>query len=58
MCAYHLTCVFVYPEMDYLDFSEEEIEQQLAALGYQNIPKERLREFKRGGMYSPIVTHA
>ncbi|XP_055039949.2 centriolar and ciliogenesis-associated protein HYSL1 [Misgurnus anguillicaudatus] len=33
--------------MDYLDFSEEEIEQQLAALGYQNIPKERLREFKQ-----------
>ncbi|KAJ4944428.1 hypothetical protein JOQ06_012972 [Pogonophryne albipinna] len=33
--------------MDYLDFSEEEIQQQLAALGYKNIPKHRLREFKQ-----------
>ncbi|RXN10742.1 hydrolethalus syndrome 1-like protein [Labeo rohita] len=33
--------------MESLDFSEEEIQQQLAALGYKNIPKERLREFKR-----------
>ncbi|XP_066504443.1 centriolar and ciliogenesis-associated protein HYSL1 isoform X2 [Hoplias malabaricus] len=33
--------------MENLDFSEEEIEQQLAALGYTNIPEERLREFKR-----------
>lgn len=36
--------------MESLDFSEEEIQQQLAALGYRNIPKERLREFKRGGV--------
>ncbi|XP_073681668.1 uncharacterized protein hyls1 [Garra rufa] len=33
--------------MESLDFSEEEIQQQLSALGYRNIPKERLREFKR-----------
>ncbi|KAK5925960.1 hypothetical protein CgunFtcFv8_021573 [Champsocephalus gunnari] len=33
--------------MDHLDFSEEEIQQQLAALGYKNIPKHRLREFKQ-----------
>ncbi|XP_056590198.1 centriolar and ciliogenesis-associated protein HYSL1 isoform X2 [Triplophysa dalaica] len=33
--------------MDHLDFSEEEIQQQLSALGYNNIPKQRLREFKR-----------
>lgn len=33
--------------MEYLDFSEEEIQQQLEALGYTNIPKHRLREFKR-----------
>ncbi|ROL44781.1 Hydrolethalus syndrome protein 1 [Anabarilius grahami] len=33
--------------MESLDFSEEEIQQQLAALGYSNIPKQRLREFKR-----------
>ncbi|KAM9770835.1 centriolar and ciliogenesis-associated protein HYLS1 isoform 1-T3 [Menidia menidia] len=33
--------------MDSLDFSEEEIQEQLAALGYKNIPKHRLIEFKR-----------
>ena len=37
--------------MENLDFSEEEVEQQLAALGYANITKERLREFKRGGLF-------
>ncbi|KAK3533538.1 hypothetical protein QTP70_023316 [Hemibagrus guttatus] len=34
-------------EMEDLDFSEEEIQEQLAALGYGNIPKQRLHEFKR-----------
>lgn len=34
--------------MDNLDFSEEEIQEQLALLGYKNIPKHRLREFKQG----------
>lgn len=33
--------------MDLLDFSEEEIEEQLALLGYKNIPKHRLLEFKQ-----------
>ncbi|XP_031155768.1 hydrolethalus syndrome protein 1 homolog isoform X4 [Sander lucioperca] len=33
--------------MDSLDFSEEEIHEQLVALGYKNIPKHRLREFKQ-----------
>ncbi|KAG1933458.1 hydrolethalus syndrome protein [Pimephales promelas] len=33
--------------MESLDYSEEEIQLQLAALGYSNISKERLREFKR-----------
>lgn len=33
--------------MENLDFSEEEIQEQLAILGYKNIPKHRLREFKR-----------
>ncbi|XP_062869029.1 centriolar and ciliogenesis-associated protein HYSL1 [Trichomycterus rosablanca] len=33
--------------MESLDFSEEEIQEQLVALGYNNIPKQRLQEFKR-----------
>ncbi|XP_070771689.1 centriolar and ciliogenesis-associated protein HYLS1 isoform X2 [Enoplosus armatus] len=33
--------------MDNLDFSEEEIQEQLAILGYKNIPKHRLCEFKQ-----------
>ncbi|TKS68685.1 hypothetical protein D9C73_002748 [Collichthys lucidus] len=33
--------------MDNLDFSEEEIQEQLALLGYKNIPKHRLHEFKQ-----------
>uniref|UniRef100_A0A3P9IJ02 Si:dkey-23f9.4 n=1 Tax=Oryzias latipes TaxID=8090 RepID=A0A3P9IJ02_ORYLA len=33
--------------MDCMDFSEEEIREQLALLGYRNIPKHRLQEFKR-----------
>ncbi|XP_067353778.1 centriolar and ciliogenesis-associated protein HYLS1 [Channa argus] len=33
--------------MENLDFSEEEIQEQLAILGYKNIPKHRLREFKQ-----------
>uniref|UniRef100_A0A3B3BV89 HYLS1 centriolar and ciliogenesis associated n=1 Tax=Oryzias melastigma TaxID=30732 RepID=A0A3B3BV89_ORYME len=34
--------------MDHLDFSEKEIRQQLAVLGYRNIPKHKLLEFKKG----------
>ncbi|KAF7654949.1 hypothetical protein LDENG_00063030 [Lucifuga dentata] len=33
--------------MDSLDFSEDEIQEQLAILGYKNIAKHRLQEFKR-----------
>lgn len=33
--------------MDNLDFSEDEIREQLAILGYKNIPKHRLLEFKQ-----------
>ncbi|XP_036386036.1 hydrolethalus syndrome protein 1 homolog isoform X2 [Megalops cyprinoides] len=33
--------------MDGVDFSEDEIEHHLATLGYMNIPKRRLREFKQ-----------
>ncbi|XP_029950900.1 hydrolethalus syndrome protein 1 homolog [Salarias fasciatus] len=33
--------------MDPLDFSEEEIQQQLLLLGYKNVPKARLLELKR-----------
>ncbi|XP_053272031.1 centriolar and ciliogenesis-associated protein HYSL1 isoform X1 [Pleuronectes platessa] len=33
--------------MDALDFTEEEIQEQLAILGYRNIPKHRLHEFKQ-----------
>ncbi|KAJ8264694.1 hypothetical protein GJAV_G00152680 [Gymnothorax javanicus] len=33
--------------METLDFSEDEIERQLEVLGYTNIPKRRLREFKQ-----------
>ncbi|XP_015218752.1 centriolar and ciliogenesis-associated protein HYLS1 isoform X1 [Lepisosteus oculatus] len=33
--------------MEDIDFTEDEIEQQLAVLGYSNIPRHRLREFKQ-----------
>uniref|UniRef100_A0A8C8JPC3 Centriolar and ciliogenesis-associated protein HYLS1 C-terminal domain-containing protein n=1 Tax=Oncorhynchus tshawytscha TaxID=74940 RepID=A0A8C8JPC3_ONCTS len=33
--------------MERLDFSEDEIQHQLEALGYSNIPRHRLHEFKR-----------
>ncbi|XP_074555381.1 centriolar and ciliogenesis-associated protein HYLS1 [Halichoeres trimaculatus] len=33
--------------MDHLDFTEEEIREQLALLGYKNIPTHRLLEFKQ-----------
>lgn len=33
--------------MEKLDFSEDEIQHQLEALGYNNIPRHRLHEFKR-----------
>lgn len=39
--------------MDNLDFTEDEIQDQLLLLGYENIPKHRLSEFKKGsfGLY-------
>ncbi|XP_051939322.1 centriolar and ciliogenesis-associated protein HYLS1 [Hippocampus zosterae] len=51
--------------MDNLDFSEEEIQQQLALLGYADVPDHRLREFKRdldrliqngGGPNAPVMS--
>ncbi|KAM9314026.1 centriolar and ciliogenesis-associated protein HYLS1 [Pholidichthys leucotaenia] len=49
--------------MDNLDFSEEEIEEQLAILGYRNIPKHRLVQFKqdlnkliRRGQYKTLIS--
>ena len=34
--------------MDDLDFTEEEIKEQLENLGYTNVSDARLKEFKRG----------
>lgn len=34
--------------MDNLAFTEDEIQDQLVLLGYENIPKHRLSEFKKG----------
>lgn len=39
--------------MDNFDFTEEEIEEQLALLGYNNIPKHRLSAFKKGQLNPP-----
>lgn len=33
-----------------LDFTEDEIQEQLVLLGYRNIPKQRLSSFKKGGV--------
>ncbi len=34
--------------MDELDFTEEEIREQLEKLGYHDVSESRLREFKKG----------
>lgn len=34
-----------------IEFSEEEIQDELARLGYRNVPEEKLREFKKGKLY-------
>ena len=34
--------------MESLEFSEEEIRNQLAALGYFNVSEERMKQFRRG----------
>ena len=36
--------------MDEFDFTDEEIRDQLENLGYHNIPKDRLQQFKKGNM--------
>ncbi|XP_041351378.1 hydrolethalus syndrome protein 1 homolog [Gigantopelta aegis] len=33
--------------MESIDFTEAEIQEELARLGYQNVPEEKLRDFKR-----------
>ena len=33
---------------DDLNFTEDEIQEQLEQLGYYNVPRDRLRDFKRG----------
>ena len=35
-------------EMDELDFTEDEVREGLAQLGYYNVPAERIQEFKKG----------
>lgn len=34
--------------MDNLDFTEEEIQRQLAVMGYRNIPVHKVHEVKQG----------
>ena len=34
--------------MESIEFTESEIQEELARLGYQNVPPEKLRDFKRG----------
>lgn len=38
--------------MDDVDFTEDEIEEQLQLLGYKNIPKHKLSQFKKGLSHS------
>ena len=38
----------IVKKMDDLDFTEEEIKEQLENLGYTNVSDARLKEFKRG----------
>jgi len=33
---------------DNLEFTDDEIREELAKLGYQNVPEARLAEFKKG----------
>ena len=34
--------------MEEIEFTEDEIREQLEILGYSNVPQQRLQEFKRG----------
>lgn len=39
--------------MDELNFTEDEVREGLAQLGYYNVPTERIKEFKKGnGIFS------
>lgn len=42
--------------MENLDFTEDEIQDQLVLLGYENIPKHKLSEFKKGWFYFYLST--
>lgn len=46
--------------MDNIDFTEDEIQEQLVLLGYKNIPKHRLTEFKKGLFHfcSPLLSRS
>lgn len=40
-------------KMDELNFTEDEVREGLAQLGYYNVPTERIKEFKKGnGIFS------
>jgi len=39
--------------MESLEFSEDEIRNQLAALGYFNVSEERMRQFRKGSLFEP-----
>ena len=38
--------------IDEFDFTEDEIREQLEKLGYKNVPSTRLKEFKRGTIWT------
>jgi len=37
---------------DSLEFTDDEIRDELSKLGYDNVPDRRLEEFKKGKIYS------
>lgn len=37
---------------DDLDFTDDEIRDELSKLGYRSIPRERLQEFKKGKIFN------
>ena len=42
--------------MDSIAFSDQEIEDELARLGYHNIPRDKLKEFQRGTFFLILLT--
>ncbi len=40
---------------DSINFTEQEIQEELARLGYRNVPHEKLREFKKGNILVCIL---